>query len=339
MMKQCRKRTLGGSPASRAVIGLLLLCLCASGAAAELDQVVAVVNNGVILRSELDAQVREVQARAVGQPNARLPSEAALRKQVLEQMIQNEIQLQMADRTGIRVSDDAVNQAVAGIARRNNMRLDEFIGALEAEGQNYQALREDIRKDLAIDQLRQREVGRRIVVTDREIDNQIETLTTRETEAGSKDSKTLVRETHARHILMRPSVVMNDAKIRATLTNVRSQLLAGGDFAALAKQYSDDATADQGGDLGWVARGAVVPEFQQVMDGLEPGQVSEPFRSRFGWHIVQVVERRERDATDEALRERARQAVFQRKLEESTAAWARRLREEAYVEIRPDPGS
>ena len=321
------------------MFGLLLLCLCASGTAAELDQVVAVVNNGVILRSELDAQVQEVQARAAGQPNARLPTEAALRKQVLEQMIQNEIQLQLADRTGIRVSDDAVNQAVAGIARRNNMQLDAFIAAVQAEGQSYAALREDIRKDLAIDQLRQREVGRRIVVTDREIDNQIETLNARESKAGSEDSKTLIRETRVRHILMRPSVVMNDAKIRATLANVRSQLVAGGDFAALAKQYSDDATADQGGELGWVARGAVVPEFQQVMDSLEPGQISEPFRSRFGWHIVQVTERRERDATDEALRERARQAVFQRKVEESTAAWARRLREEAYVEIRLDPGS
>ena len=321
------------------MFGLLLLCLCSSGTAAELDQVVAVVNNGVILRSELDAQVREIQARAAGQPNSRLPSETALRKQVLEQMIQNEIQLQLADRTGIRVSDDAVNQAVAGIARRNNMQLDAFIAAVQAEGQSYAALREDIRKDLAIDQLRQREVGRRIVVTDREIDNQIEALNARDSKAGSEAGKNLVRETHARHILMRPSVVMNDAKIRATLANVRSQLVAGGDFAALAKQYSDDATADQGGDLGWVARGAVVPEFQQVMDSLEPGQISEPFRSRFGWHIVQVTERRERDATDEALRERARQAVFQRKLEESSAAWTRRLREEAYVEIRLDQGT
>ena len=321
------------------MVGLLLLCLCASGMTAELDQVVAVVNNGVILRSELDQQVRELQTRAAGQPNTRLPAEATLRKQVLEQMIQNEIQLQLADRTGIRVADDAVNQAVAGIARRNNMRLDEFIGAIEAEGQSYAALREDIRKDLAIDQLRQREVGRRIVVTDREIDNQIETLNTRDAKAGGEDGKTLVKETRARHILMRPSVVMNDAKIRATLAAVRSQLVAGGDFAALAKQYSDDATADQGGDLGWVARAAVVPEFQQVMDSLEPGQISEPFRSRFGWHIVQVTERRERDATDDALRDRARQAVFQRKVEEATAAWARRLREEAYVEIRLDQGS
>ena len=321
------------------MIGLLLLCLCASGMAAELDQVVAVVNNGVILRSELDEQVREIQARAAGQPNARLPAEAALRKQVLEQMIQNEIQLQLADRTGIRVSDDAVNQAVASIARRNNMRLDEFIPAVEAQGQSYQALREDIRKDLAIDQLRQREVARRIVVTEREIENQLETFSARESGSGAGEGKMLIKETRARHILMRPSVVMNDAQIRVTLTTVRAQLGAGEDFAVLAKQYSEDATADQGGDLGWVARGVVVPEFQQVMDGLEPGQISEPFRSRFGWHIVQVMERRERDATDDALRERARQAVFQRKLEEATAAWAQRLREEAYVEIRLDPGS
>lgn len=338
MMKRCHERTVPLRSVSW-IIGLLLLSLALPGTTAELDQVVAVVNNGVILRSELEAQVREIQGRAASQGEARLPPEATLRKQVLEQMIQNEIQLQLAERTGIRVSDDAVNQAVAAIARRNNMTLDEFIPAVEAQGQSYQALREDIRKDLAIDQLRQREVARRIVVTDREIENQLETFTARESKSGAGDGKMLIKETRARHILMRPSVVMDDAKIRATLTAVRGQLVAGGDFAALAKQYSDDATADQGGDLGWVARGAVVPEFQQVMDSLEPGQISEPFRSRFGWHIVQVTERRERDATDEALRERARQAVFQRKLEEATAAWTRRLREEAYVEIRLDQGT
>jgi peptidyl-prolyl cis-trans isomerase SurA len=135
---------------------------------------------------------------------------------------------------------------------------------------------------------------------------------------------------------MRPSVVMDEAKIRATMSRLRNELGGGADFAALAKEYSDDATADQGGDLGWLARGAVVPEFQQAMDALAPGQISEPFRSRFGWHLVQVIERRDRDATEEAEREQARQRVYQRKLEEATQAWQRRLREEAYVEIRLD---
>ncbi|NCU01608.1 peptidylprolyl isomerase [Candidatus Macondimonas diazotrophica] len=319
---------------------MLLLAWSLPLMAAELDRVVAVVNDGVVLRSELDNQIREIRARAAGQANGRLPPDDVLERQVLEQMIQKEIQIQLATRTGIKVSDDAVNQAIAGIARRNNMRLEDFIAAVEAQGLSYQALREDIRDDISIDQLRQREIARKIVVTDREIANQLETLEgLDDTENGAEDKKMMVSETRARHILMRPSVVMDEAKIRTTLADVRSQLVAGADFAELAKQYSEDPTADQGGELGWLPRGATVPEFQQVMDALEPGQVSEPFRSRFGWHLVQVLERRQRDATDEALREQARQLVFQRKLEEATAAWVRRLREEAYVEIRLDPAS
>ena len=319
---------------------MLLLAWSLPLMAAELDRVVAVVNDGVVLRSELDNQIREIRTRAAGQANGRLPPDDVLERQVLEQMIQKEIQIQLATRTGIKVSDDAVNQAIAGIARRNNMRLEDFIAAVEAQGLSYQALREDIRDDISIDQLRQREIARKIVVTDREIANQLETLEGLDgTENGAEDKKMMVSETRARHILMRPSVVMDETKIRTTLADVRSQLVAGADFAELAKQYSEDPTADQGGELGWLPRGATVPEFQQVMDALEPGQVSEPFRSRFGWHLVQVLERRQRDATDEALREQARQLVFQRKLEEATAAWVRRLREEAYVEIRLDPAS
>jgi peptidyl-prolyl cis-trans isomerase SurA len=319
---------------------MLLLAWSLPLMAAELDRVVAVVNDGVVLRSELDNQIREIRTRAAGQANGRLPPDDVLERQVLEQMIQKEIQIQLATRTGIKVSDDAVNQAIAGIARRNNMRLEDFIAAVEAQGLSYQALREDIRDDISIDQLRQREIARKIVVTDREIANQLETLEGLDgTENGAEDKKMMVSETRARHILMRPSVVMDETKIRTTLADVRSQLVAGADFAELAKQYSEDPTADQGGELGWLPRGATVPEFQQVMDALEPGQVSEPFRSRFGWHLVQVLERRQRDATDEALREQARQLVFQRKLEEASAAWVRRLREEAYVEIRLDPAS
>ncbi len=329
------------------MMGLWLIAMSLSVTAAELDRVVAVVNNGVILRSELDNQIREIQTRAAGQPDSRLPPRDVLERQVLDRMILAEIQAQLAEKTGIKVTDEAVNQAVASIARRNNMRMDDFIATLQAQGIDYKALREDIRRDLSIDQLRQREVGRRIVVTEREIDNQLASPGSPrepEADAGNKETdkpanKTVISETHARHILIRPSIVMDDAKIRATMARLRNELGGGADFAALAKQYSNDPTADQGGDLGWLARGATVPEFQQVMDALAPGQISEPFRSRFGWHLVQVLERRERDATDEAERERARQRVFQRKLEEATQAWQRRLREEAYVEIRLDnPG-
>lgn len=404
-----------------------------------LDRVVAVVNDDVILASELDDQVRVVVSR-LREVNARIPPQADLERQVLERMIAAEVQVQLAQKTGIQVTEENLNNAISGIARRNGMGLDQFVLALEADGMNYADFREGIRREISMEQLRQRDVARRIAVTDREIDNLLENERLRGAEADIEvrlqhiliaaperatpeqlksrreeadrlhtelmdgadftqvalsysdgqnalqggdlgwrranqlprffmdavdslavgditevlrspngfhilkladrrgSTQTRIEETRSRHILIQTNALTSDSQARIQLGQLREQISSGADFAALAEQHSDDASsASRGGELGWLPPGVVVPEFQQAMDLLNPGETSPPFRSQFGWHIVQVLERRERDTTEESQRLRARQIIFQRKLEEETANWARQLRDEAYVEIRLNP--
>jgi peptidyl-prolyl cis-trans isomerase SurA len=146
-----------------------------------------------------------------------------------------------------------------------------------------------------------------------------------------------VTQIHARHILVRTNELVSDADAKTRLGQLRTRILGGDDFATLARAHSDDTgSALKGGDLGWLSPGDTVPEFEDVMNGLAPNDVSEPFQSPFGWHIVQVLERRTQDATDDLLRLKAREAIQRRKAEEATDAWLRRLRDEAYVELRLD---
>jgi peptidyl-prolyl cis-trans isomerase SurA len=146
-----------------------------------------------------------------------------------------------------------------------------------------------------------------------------------------------VTQIHARHILVRTNELVSDADAKTRLGQLRTRILGGDDFATLARAHSDDTgSALKGGDLGWLSPGDTVPEFEDVMNGLAPNDVSEPFQSPFGWHIVQVLERRTQDGTDDLLRLKAREAIQRRKAEEATDAWLRRLRDEAYVELRLD---
>jgi peptidyl-prolyl cis-trans isomerase SurA len=147
--------------------------------------------------------------------------------------------------------------------------------------------------------------------------------------------RAVVTQTHVRHILIRPDAVVSDQDARLRLDSLRRRIQGGAPFAELARANSDDkASAAQGGDLGWAAPGTFVPSFEQAMAKLAPGEISEPFQTRYGWHIVQVLERRERDATDELRRAKAAEAIRQRKSEEALEAWLRRLRDEAYIDIR-----
>ena len=149
-----------------------------------------------------------------------------------------------------------------------------------------------------------------------------------------------VTQTRARHILIRPNELVSDEDARNRLNQVRMRVLGGDDFATLARAHSDDTgSALKGGDLGWVNPGQMVPEFEQVMNKLAPNEVSEPFHSSFGWHILQVQERRTQDTADELLRLKAREAIQRRKAEEATDAWLKRLRDEAYVDLRPTAGA
>lgn len=147
-----------------------------------------------------------------------------------------------------------------------------------------------------------------------------------------------VRQTHARHILIRPTEVLTSDQARERLANIRQRIVQGGtSFTEMARQYSNDASAPQGGDLGWLSPQETVPEFERAMDALQPGQISEPVQSPFGWHLIQVVERRTQDVGRERQRAEARKTLFQRKVDQAYEDWARQLRDKAYVEIRLNP--
>lgn len=420
----------------------LLLLACAlpvapAAATSALDRIVAVVNDDVILESELDRHLRRIRAQ-LQQRDTRLPPPGVLERQVLERLIINRIQLQQAQSTGIRVDDDTLNMAIGNIARENNLSLADFRSILERDGYNFGQFREDIREEITVARLLQRQVDNTVTVTDREIENYLATqaqqgnidsefrlshLLIATPEAASAEDidqarrkaeqvlaelrdgadfeqtvvaysdgqqaldggdlgwrkagqmptlfadkvnqmrvgeisdlirspsgfhiiklvdarssdQIMIRQTHARHILIKPNELVSPQDARIRLEQLRLRIEGGDDFGELARSHSDDrGTSGQGGDLGWVSPGETVPEFEQVMESLRPGELSQPFESPFGWHIVQVLERRDYDGTEAVTRGRAREAIRQRKIEEEREAWLRRLRDEAYVEYRVD---
>lgn len=401
----------------------------------EIDRIVAVVNDGVILESELDNFLAGVKAQIRGR-GANLPPEDVLRRQALERLIMQKLQLQTADETGIRVDDDTLNQAVLSIAQRNNMTLDQFRRALEADGYSFAQFRENIRDEILIGRLQQRNVDERIQVSDQEIDNLLANQNTqtgdgktyrlrhilvalpeaaspdqiqaarnkaeqilaqlragadfRQTAIALSDGQQAleggdlgwfpegrlpslfadvvpsmepgqisdllrspsgfhivqledtkgaethtVRQTHARHILLRPNEILTEEDARTRLEQLRSRIVGGDDFADLAKAHSDDAlSAREGGDLGWLSPGDTDPRFEEAMNQLAEGEISEPVKTQFGLHLIQVLDRRVQDDTEEFQRTQAREQIRARKRQEALELWLRRLRDEAYVENR-----
>jgi peptidyl-prolyl cis-trans isomerase SurA len=400
-----------------------------------LDGIAAVVNDGVVLKSELDAEIQRIVERLRAQ-GTQLPPPRVLREQVLERLIVQRIQLQRAQRANIDVSDETLNQALANIAQRNGTTLADLPQLLASEGIDYAAYRADLRNQIAIDQLRQKEVIARISVTPREVDeymarqagkeglNQEFLLShilvavppsasseqlraaeekvndlARRIEAGEDFAQLAVAfsdgqqaleggslgwrkgtelpslfaevapglakgqvspplrspsgfhlvklddrrggepimedQVRVRHILIRTNEILDDAAARQKLGEIRARILGGEDFAAVAKVVSEDEqSAVQGGDLGWSGPGTFVPAFEQRVNQLPIGEISEPFKTEFGWHILRVEERRTYDATTDRQRQRAILAIRNSKLGEETEIWARRLRDEAYVEYR-----
>jgi peptidyl-prolyl cis-trans isomerase SurA len=148
----------------------------------------------------------------------------------------------------------------------------------------------------------------------------------------------IVEQTHARHILLRTSEIVSEADAKRKLNNLRERILNGADFGDLARLNSDDTSSVKGGDLGWLYPGDTVPQFERVMDSLKPGQVSEPFATPFGWHLVQVLERRQAPVSGERKRQEARLILRERKADEAYQEWLRQLRDRAFVEYRTDEG-
>jgi len=405
--------------------------------AALIDRIVAVVNKEVVTLSELNEQVAsaERQLRRQGTP---LPERSVLERQLLERLILQKAQLQLARDSGIRVDEIQLDRAVQRIAENNKMTLVGFRRALEADGVNFERFREEVREQILLTRLREREIDDRIQVSDSEIDLYLEELKATGNErveyniahilvrvpeqarpdqieqareraqkaraealaghdfgklaatysdgpdalrggavgwrerdrlpelftsaldkmapgtvsevlrspagfhvlklvdrraAGSASAP--VVQTHARHILVRTSEIVSEADARRRLSELRERVVRGGeDFAELAKRYSEDGTAARGGDLDWVHPGDTVPEFERAMNALAPGEVSQPVKTPFGWHLIQVLARRTADLSVERKRLQARQVLRARKSDEAYQEWLRQLRDRTYVEIR-----
>jgi peptidyl-prolyl cis-trans isomerase SurA len=398
-----------------------------------LDRVVAIVNDGVVTASELEEQIAMITARLAEQ-NTPLPPTDVMRSQVLERLILQEIQFQRAERIGLKIPDEQLNSALGEIAQRNGMTLAQLPAALAAQGIDYAGYRDNMRKEITLQSLRQRDVLGRINVTPRELEQFLERLKRLPSEtdeynishillaipqdatqskveeleklsqeihdraanedfsrlavaysnsqtaleggalgwrkgpelptilaeaivslkAGavskpistpsgfhivklnamrSMEGSRIQDQSHARHILIRPNTLQDDATVRQKLAGIRQRILDGEDFAAFASSMSEDSgSAVNGGDLGWNGPGTFVPEFDSALSALQENEISEPFRTQFGWHIIQLLGRRQFDTTEESMRQRAYQQLRESKADEETDVWLRRLRDEAFVD-------
>ena len=429
------------------LLSLVLCCVLATGNALAqtrelsssgelLDRIAAVVNDGVVLRSELEDQTEQVIHR-LREQQTELPPRNVLRRQILERLVMEEIQMQRAERLGIQVTDEMVNQTLSDIAARSNAAFDELPQLLAQQGIDYRNFRDDVRRQMTLQLLRQRDVIARISISPRELEQflarqenapdrnaeynvshilisvpvsaspeQIEARSARATEVYEKaragadfaqlavtysDSSTNIEggslgwrkggqlpsivsdqigkmkpgdisppirtpsgfhifklnemrggvqqsveaQVHVRHILLRTNELEDDQTVKQRLSEIRERVLAGEDFAAIAAVTSQDpGSAPDGGDLGWAGPGTFVPEFEKQIESLKENEISEPFKSPYGWHIVQMLGRRQHDVTDDLRRQQAFAQLREAKAEEETELWLRRLRDEAFVDYR-----
>ena len=401
----------------------------------KMDRIIAVVDQNVITEQELTDRIKTVSAQ-LEKNGTELPPQNILAKQILERLIVDSLQLQMAAQTGLKVDDTQLDKTIERIAAQNKLSVDEFKAALEKDGISMRKFREDIRNEITISRLREREVDNRLTISEGEVDNY---LTTQANSGGGQDEfevshimirtpedaspedlqkaktktqaalkqlaggtafskvsaafsdapnaleggamgwrkgdqmpslfleavKTLqvgevakpvrspngfhilkltnkrggtstlvVGQTHARHILIKTSEVMSDKEAKRKMDGIKERLDNGGKFEALARQFSEDGSANSGGDLGWVNPGDTVPPFEKAMNELKINEISAPVQSPFGWHVIQVLERRQQDMSKEAARLKARQEIRARKSEEAYQDWIREMRDRAFVELR-----
>lgn len=399
-----------------------------------IDRIIAVVNDEVITERELAARV-DFALRQLAQQGTQPPARQILEKQLLERTINDRVQMQHARDTGTRVDNAELDRAMVKIAEQNKMTVAELRTVLAKDNVPYDKFREDIRSEITLSRLREREVAQKIVVTESEIDNFIQTQLTqpgrdefnvshiliavpekaspeqlqarreraeqalaqikggtdfRQVAAAFSDgpealqggligwretsrlpalfldavrplqagqltellrspngfhilrlnerrggaAPIVVQQTRARHILVKTNELVSETEARNRILALKDRLDNKVDFAELARTRSEDSSASRGGDLNWLSPGDTVPEFERAMDELKPGEISGPVRSPFGWHLIQVMERRNQDMTQEGQRMNARQTLRERKTDEAYQEWVRQLRDRAYVEQR-----
>lgn len=401
------------------------------------DRIMAIVNDDVITYVELDRRVEFLSKQMSGR---RLPPRDALRDQVLERLILEKLQLQIADSTGVKIDDETLNASIRRIAEENKLSLAEFRDTLEREGFNFAEFREDIRREITLRRLQERQVAKSVMITEQEVDEYLqntsgvndpnteykiahilialpeaaspeqvtkgreraqrvinELATGREFSElaiaysdgqqaltggeldwrpanalptlfttlvpGMKEGqvsdiirapngfhivklvgkrgqqRNIMAQSRVRHILIKPSTLRSEDEILLSLKEIKKRILSGTDFGQVARELSDDKTTSaEGGDLGFISDDDLASQFAASINSLPLKEISEPIKTQYGWHLVQVVERRQHDATDELRRNQARRLLRDKKLDEETEIWLRRLRDEAYVDIRSQSG-
>ncbi len=401
-----------------------------------IDHIVAVVNEEVITRTELDDVITATIEQLLNQ-GVQPPDDETMQTQILESIITKRIQLQRAQEIGLSVSESELDETIQRVAQENQMSLPEFFQALEADNIEFSKFRNDIRDEIIMVRLREREVNSQVNITDGEIDNHLHTMATSAvggdeyqiahilltvpdqvdvlqhaeikeraelalaklqegvefaqvaaefseaedamtggvldwrpvTQMGPKfteiltvmepgemtpvvqspigyhilkllarreqeDPIVIIEQTNARHILAKVNELTSESDAHQRIAELHERIEAGADFEEIAKLHSDDASAASGGDLGWLSPGDTVPGFENAMNSLQPGEISEPVQSTFGWHLIQVIERRTQDISTERQRQAARQSIRARKADVVIQEWQRRLRDESYVEYR-----
>jgi len=414
----------------------------ASKAPRPVDAIFVVVNDGVITYQELASRLQQLEKRLIAQGVA-LPPRAQLQSQLLDRMIVERVQLQMARESGIVADDAMLDRAMSGIAAQNKLSVPDLRMRMERDGISFADFREDIRREIVMQRLREREVDNKVQVTESEVDNYlaaeshaavrhedlnlaqilihvpenaapkqlaarrqraeealsqlkagadfaqtamaysdssdalrggelgwrsqdrlpqlfldavaalkpgevsnviksgngfhiIKLIDRRTTSDGKADAPT-VEQTHVRHILIKLNQVVSAAEARRKLLELKERLdHQAATFEELARLYSNDLSASKGGDLGWIYPGDTVPEFERAMNELKPGEISQPIESPFGFHLIQVLERKIDDVSQERVRQVVRRAIRERKIDEATEDWLHQLRDRAYVEFRTD---
>lgn len=293
-----------------------------------LDRIVAVVDDDLVMYSELEAKVKQAMLQMRG-PGGQVPPKSAIEHKILDQLIDRRVQLNAARQAGIQADEGTIAKAIAGIAERNKLSLPQFRTALERAGINYAQFKRGIEEEFLVNRMLSQNVLNKIQVSDQEISAYLSK------NKSGKSGGAMVSQTHVRHILLRTDEITSDQDAKNRLQQLRARLVGGDDFAALAKAHSKDTgSAIKGGDLGWVGANDVMPAFRQEMDALQPNEISQPFQTQMGWHLIQVLGRRNYDNSSDQEREQARGAIQQQKAEEAIKHYVRRLRDEAYVEIR-----
>ncbi|KFX70393.1 molecular chaperone SurA [Pseudomonas taeanensis MS-3] len=418
------------------LLGAVFLGAAAQAEVQPLNRVVAIVDNDVIMQSQLDARVREVQ-QTIAKRGAALPPANVLDQQVLERLIIENIQLQIGDRSGIRITDEELNQAIGTIAQRNGMSIEQFRAALAKDGLSFADARDQVRREMIISRVRQRRVAERIQVSDQEVQNFLasdlgklqlseefrlaniliavpegaspETIQAADRQAqelyqqlqqgadfaqlaiARSASETALEggemgwrkaaqlpppfdamigalsvgevtepmrtpggfimlkllekrggggnqvrdEVNVRHILIKPSEIRSEAETKRLVERLHQRIKAGEDFAELAKSFSEDpGSALNGGLLSWIDPNALVPEFREVMNSTPSGELSKPFKTTYGWHVLQVMGRRATDSSEQFREQQAMNLLRNRKYDEELQAWLRQIRDEAYVESK-----